>query len=203
MGMRRWFARREQEPVWLIVGLGNPETEYHGTRHNIGFDCVNAIAARHNLDFRSKRAKADIAEGRIVEQRVTLAKPFTFMNRSGQAVVGLRNWYKVDLATHLLVIYDDLDLPFGTLRLRQKGGPGTHNGMKSVIGLLGSQSFPRIRVGIGAPPPRWDVSSYVLGKFTAEERDQLPALIERAADAVDTILREDFTTAMNRFNAMK
>jgi PTH1 family peptidyl-tRNA hydrolase len=123
------------------------------------------------------------------------------MNLSGQAVVGLRGWYKIDPATELLVIYDDLDLPFGKLRLRQRGSAGTHNGMKSIIGLLGSQEFPRLRVGIDRPPPNWDVKSYVLGRFTPEERGQLPDLYEQVADAVELVMREGLTTAMNRYNA--
>jgi PTH1 family peptidyl-tRNA hydrolase len=186
--------------MWLIVGLGNPGEEYAATRHNIGFGCVNHLAKQHSLEFRGKRAKARIAEGNIAGQRVVLAKPFTYMNLSGQAVVGLRNWYKVDPAHELLIIYDDLDLPFSKLRLRQRGGPGTHNGMKSVIGLLGSQDFPRLRVGIGSPPPRWDTKGYVLGRFTSEEQDALPDLYDRVSTAIETILRDGFTTAMNEFN---
>jgi PTH1 family peptidyl-tRNA hydrolase len=186
--------------MWLIIGLGNPGEEYAATRHNIGFQCVNHLAKQHGLDFRSKRAKARIAEGNIAGQRVVLARPFTYMNLSGQAVVGLRNWYKIDPARELLIIYDDLDLPFGKLRLRQRGGPGTHNGMKSIIGLLGSQDFPRLRVGIGSPPPQWDTKGYVLGRFTSEEQDALPDLYERVATATETILRDGFTAAMNEFN---
>ncbi len=153
--------------MWLIVGLGNPGEEYTKTRHNIGFQCVNEVARRHSLDFSKKQSKARIAEGQIAGQRVALAKPFTYMNLIGQSVVGLCNWYKVTPAEGLLVIYDDLDLPFGALRLRERGSAGTHNGMKSIIGLLGSQAFPRIRFGIGQGPPGRDAASYVLGRFTA------------------------------------
>ena len=187
--------------MWLIVGLGNPGEEYAKTRHNIGFQCVNEVARRHGLDFSKKLAKARIAEGQIAGQRVALAKPFTYMNVIGQSVVSLCNWYKVTPAQELLVIYDELDLPFGTLRLRERGSAGTHNGMKSVVGQLGSQEFPRMRIGIGQGPPGRDAAQYVLGRFTRDEQAQLPALIARAADAVEVILREGFTTAMNRFNA--
>jgi len=187
--------------VWLIVGLGNPGEEYAKTRHNIGFQCVNEVARRHGLDFSKKLAKARIAEGQIAGQRVALAKPFTYMNVIGQSVVSLCNWYKVPPAQELLVIYDELDLPFGTLRLRERGSAGTHNGMKSVVAQLGSQEFPRMRIGIGQGPPGRDAAQYVLGRFTRDEQAQLPALIARAADAVEVILREGFTTAMNRFNA--
>lgn len=186
--------------MWLIVGLGNPGEKYSSTRHNIGFECLDYLAERHGLDFRSKRAKAGIAEGSIAGQRVVLAKPLTYMNLSGQAVSGLRSWYKIDPSRELLVIYDDMDLPFGRLRLRQKGGPGTHNGMKSIITQLGSQDFPRLRVGIGQPPPGWDAVGYVLGRFTAEEAAELSDVCARVADAVEVILREGFVMAMNKFN---
>jgi PTH1 family peptidyl-tRNA hydrolase len=186
--------------MWLIVGLGNPGEEYTKTRHNLGFQCVKEIAGRHGLDFGKKIAKARVAEGQIAGQRVALAKPFTYMNVIGQSIVGLCQWYKVTPAEELLVIYDDLDLPFGVLRLRERGSAGTHNGMKSAIGQLGSQVFPRIRVGIGQGPPGRDAANYVLGRFTREEQAQIPAIQARVADAVELILREGFTAAMNQFN---
>jgi PTH1 family peptidyl-tRNA hydrolase len=186
--------------MWLIVGLGNPGEEYARTRHNIGFQCVNLVARRHGLDFDGKRAKARVAEGQIAGQRVVLAKPFTYMNLTGQSIVGLCQWYKIQPAEQLLLIYDDLDLPFGVLRLRERGSAGTHNGMKSVIGQLGSQVFPRIRFGVGQGPPGRDAARYVLGRFTRDEESQLPALQARVADAVEVILREGFTVAMNRYN---
>jgi PTH1 family peptidyl-tRNA hydrolase len=186
--------------MWLIVGLGNPGEEYARTRHNIGFRCVNLVARRHGLDFDGKRAKARVAEGQIAGQRVALAKPFTYMNLVGQSIVGLCQWYKIQPAQQLLLIYDDLDLPFGVLRLRERGSAGTHNGMKSVIGQLGSQVFPRIRFGVGQGPPGRDAARYVLGRFTRDEESQLPALQARVADAVEVILREGFTMAMNRYN---
>ena len=120
--------------MWLIVGLGNPGEEYAKTRHNIGFQTVNELARRHSLDFDKKIAKSRVAEGQVAGQRVALAKPFTYMNVIGQAIVGLSNWYKITPAQELLVIYDELDLPFGVLRLRERGSAGTHNGMKSVVG---------------------------------------------------------------------
>ena len=186
--------------MWLIVGLGNPGEEYARTRHNIGFQCVNLVARRHGLDFDGKRAKARVAEGQIAGQRVALAKPFTYMNLVGQSIVSLCQWYKIPPAEQLLLIYDDLDLPFGVLRLRERGSAGTHNGMKSVIGQLGSQVFPRIRFGVGQGPPGRDAARYVLGRFTRDEEVQLPALQARVADAVEVILREGFTVAMNRYN---
>jgi PTH1 family peptidyl-tRNA hydrolase len=186
--------------VWLFIGLGNPGEEYAQTRHNVGFQCVAAYARRHRLEFSDKRAHARVAEGNVAGQRIALAKPFTYMNLSGQAVVGLRHWYKLEAERDLVVIYDDIDLPFGTLRLRERGSAGTHNGMRSIIGQLGHQDFRRIRVGISAPPKGWELSNYVLGRFTRDEQELIPALCERVADAIDVIVREGFTTAMNRFN---
>lgn len=186
--------------MWLIVGLGNPGTQYRGTRHNIGFACLKHIATRHGLEFSRKQAHARVAEGSIAGQRVALAKPITYMNRSGYAVAGLCHWYKVDRASELVVIYDDMDLPFGQLRLRQRGSAGTHNGMKSIIAQLGSQDFLRIRVGIGQPPPDWDAVGYVLGRFSTEEEQALPDLFDRVADAVELTLTEGFVIAMNRYN---
>lgn len=187
--------------MWLIVGLGNPGEEYAKTRHNIGFQCLKHLAQRHGLDFSGKRAHARIAEGHIAGQRVVLAKPVTYMNLSGQAVSGLRSWYKIDPTQELLVIYDDLDLPFGKLRIRQRGSAGTHNGMRSIVGQLGNQDFPRLRVGIGQVPPGRDTVSYVLGRFTKEEEEQLPALYDTVADALELLLREGLIAAMNRYNA--
>ena len=166
----------------------------------MAFSAWAALAQRHGLRFDDKRAKARVAEGSIGGQRVALAKPFTFMNNSGQAVVGLASWYKVAAADQLLVVYDDLDLPFGVLRLREKGGSGTHNGMRSIVSLLGGQNFPRLRVGIGNVPPKWDAANYVLGRFTKDEQAALPDIVERAADAMELIVREGFTTAMNKYN---
>jgi PTH1 family peptidyl-tRNA hydrolase len=186
--------------VWLIVGLGNPGEEYAKTRHNIGFQVVNELARRYSLDFGKKIAKSRVAEGQIAGQRAALAKPFTYMNVIGQAVVSLSQWYKIAPAQELLVIYDELDLPFGTLRLRERGSAGTHNGMKSVVGQLGSQVFPRLRVGIGQGPPGRDAASYVLGRFTREEQEQIPEIVARAADAAEVVLRDGLIAAMNRFN---
>jgi peptidyl-tRNA hydrolase, PTH1 family len=186
--------------VWLIVGLGNPGEEYARTRHNVGFGAVNEIARRHGLAWSGKRSNARLAEGHIGGQRVALARPQTFMNLSGQAVVGLCQWYKLDPTRELLVIYDDIDLPFATLRLRERGSAGTHNGMKSIVSLLGTQVFPRLRVGIGQKPEGWDLAKYVLGRWTRDEEQALPGLYERIADAADLIAREGFTAAMNRYN---
>jgi PTH1 family peptidyl-tRNA hydrolase len=187
--------------VWVIMGLGNPGEEYAKTRHNLGFQCLNELARRYNLSFDEKIAKSRIASGQIAGQRVALAKPFTYMNLIGQAAVGLCQWYKVAPEHNLLVIYDDLDLPLGVLRLRERGSAGTHNGMKSVVAQLGTQVFPRIRIGISQGPPGRDAANYVLGRFTRDEEAALPEIQARVADTVETVVREGFRAAMNRFNA--
>jgi peptidyl-tRNA hydrolase, PTH1 family len=186
--------------MWLIVGLGNPGEKYDRTRHNIGFACVETLARRHGLEFRVKRANSLVAEGSIGGQRVALVKPQTYMNESGRAVSSLRSWYKVEPARELLVIYDDLDLPFARLRLRERGSPGTHNGMRSIVAQLGGNEFPRLRVGIDPPPGKMDAAAYVLSRFSKDEDAQIPDLCDRVADATELILREGFITAMNRYN---
>ncbi|MBV9787179.1 MAG: aminoacyl-tRNA hydrolase [Chloroflexi bacterium] len=186
--------------MFLIVGLGNPGEQYTKNRHNVGFQSVKFLADRHRLDFNEKQHKARIATGMIRGQRVVLAKPFTFMNDSGQSVSALVRWYKIDPASELLVIYDDLDMPFESLRLRANGSAGGQNGMKSIIQQLGTQNFPRLRVGIGRPPAGWDTKDYVLGNWSREQSEKLPALYGRVADAVETFLTDGLTLAMTRFN---
>ncbi len=186
--------------MWLIVGLGNPGERYARTRHNIGFRSVETLAERHGLTFRGARANSELAEGQIRGQRAVLVKPQTFMNLSGQAVSVLRTWYKIDPARELLVIYDDLDLPFARLRLRERGSAGTHNGMRSIVAQLGTTEFPRLRIGIGQPPGKMDAADYVLSRFTPDEEAALPDLLSRVADAVETVIGEGLVTAMNIFN---
>ena len=188
--------------MWLIVGLGNPGERYARTRHNVGFRSVETLAERHSLTFRQQWANSQLAEGIIHGQRVVLVKPQTYMNLSGQAVSALRNWYKIDPAHELLVIYDDLDLPFARIRIRERGSAGTHNGMRSIVAQLGTTEFPRLRVGIGQPPGKMDAADYVLSRFTPEEEAVLPDVLARVADAVDVILREGLITAMNRYNPL-
>lgn len=186
--------------MWLIVGLGNPGAQYTQTRHNFGFAAVETLAERHGLAFHTKRANSHIAEGTIGGQRVALVKPQTFMNLSGQAVSNLRSWYKIDPARELLVVYDDLDLPFGKLRFRERGSPGTHNGMRSIVGQLGGGDFPRLRLGIDPPPGKMDVAAYVLARFAPEQQAALPTLLPTVADALDVVIREGLSAAMNRYN---
>ncbi len=188
------------QPLSLIVGLGNPGPEYAAHRHNIGFRVVDALAHAHGLTFaRRKKMKAWVAQGDIGSQAVLLAKPRTFMNLSGQAVSRLCRAQAVSL-TRLLVVYDDLDLPLGRLRLRPGGGSGGHKGMRSIIQALGTQEFARLRVGIGRPPPGVDPADYVLSPFAPEEMDRAAAAIERAVAALVCWLTEGIETAMDRFN---
>lgn len=186
--------------MFLIVGLGNPGEEYVKHRHNVGFQCVTHLAERHGLRFGDKQHKARIAAGSIGGERVVLAKPFTFMNNSGQAVAALVRWYKIEPARELLVIHDDLDIPFGTLRLRANGSAGGQNGVKSIIQLLGTQEFARARVGIGRPPAGWDAADYVLGNWSKEQAAALPALYNRVADSTETWIRDGLALAGTRFN---
>jgi peptidyl-tRNA hydrolase, PTH1 family len=183
----------------MIVGLGNPGPEYARTRHNIGWHVVERLAERHRLAFDRVQLKARVALGTIVGRRVILAKPLTYMNLSGQAVAPLMRFYKVPL-DGLLVVYDELDLPFGALRMRPSGGAGGHNGMRSLLASLGSDGFARVRVGVGRPPPRWDPADYLLTQFTKDEEAELPGIVDQAADACEAWLNDGLITAMNRFN---
>lgn len=184
----------------VVVGLGNPGEQYARNRHNVGFQSVKFLADRHRLSFSEKKHHARLAVGTIGGQRVVLAKPYTYMNASGQAVASLVRWHKIDPSRDLLVIYDDMDLPFGTLRLRTEGGAGGQNGMKSIIEQLGTQRFPRCRFGVGRPPDDRDPINYLLDNWSREEAEKLPALYSRVADAVELFLAQGLTTAMNRFN---
>ncbi len=199
----RLLPRREEPQtgdVSLIVGLGNPGREYAQTRHNIGFQVVSRLAEKHGLKFSRVQNEAVIATGRIGGVRVVLAKPQTWMNNSGKAVGPLARFYKVDLL-RLLVVYDDLDRPAGTLRLRSEGGHGGHNGMRSIMERLGTQAFPRLRLGIGRPPGRMDPAAYVLQPFGRDEEADMTASRERAVEAIECFLSEGIVAAMNRFNA--
>jgi PTH1 family peptidyl-tRNA hydrolase len=189
--------------MYLIVGLGNPGEQYAKNRHNVGFQSLKYLADRHRLTFTEKQSKARIASGTIAGQRVALAKPYTFMNASGQAVAPLVRWHKLDPGRELLVVYDDLDLPFGTLRLRASGSAGGQNGMKSIIENLGTQEFARLRVGIGRHPAGWDSRDHVLGNWNRAEVEILPELYARVADAIETFVAEGIIAAMNRFNVQK
>jgi PTH1 family peptidyl-tRNA hydrolase len=185
---------------YLIVGLGNPGPKYAANRHNVGFMCLERLAAAHSLTFDKRQKKAHVALGAIHGLRVVLALPQTFMNDSGQAVVPLAQFYQVP-PERLLVVYDDLDLPPGTLRLRPEGGSGGHKGMQSIIEQLGSSDFARLRIGIGRPPGQMDAAAYVLQDFSADEVPLIGKALERAAAAIETWLVEGIVMAMSRHNS--
>ena len=184
----------------LVVGLGNPGAEYAQHRHNVGFQVLDALARAHGLSFsREKLARAHTAQGRIAGRSVLLAKPQTFMNRSGQAVGRLARWFKIP-PQQILVVYDELDLPLGRLRLRPEGGAGGHKGMRSIIEVLGSQDFPRLRVGIDRPPGQMDPADYVLHPFSKEDKEAVILVIDQAVAAVEAWLADGIVAAMDRFN---
>ena len=181
----------------FVVGLGNPGRKYSQTRHNVGFALVEELAARFPVEKEESRFDALLGHIRINGERVVLVKPLTFMNLSGQAVQPLLHWYKADLAD-LLVIYDDMDLPCGTLRIRAAGGSGGHRGITSIINRLGSRDFPRIRIGIGRPPG--EAVDWVLGKFLAEEKELVNGALEQAARAVEYWVAHGIERTMNEYN---
>jgi PTH1 family peptidyl-tRNA hydrolase len=183
----------------LIVGLGNPGRRYAHNRHNTGFQCVDQLARKHGLSFDKRQNKARVALGRVAGKQVVLAKPQTFMNDSGQAVAALARFYKVP-PEHILIIFDELDLPQGTVRIRAEGGSGGHRGMRSIIRQLGGQDFPRVRVGIGRPPGRMDPSDYVLQDFGPDERMVMDEIYDWVVDAVVCWLAEGVEMAMTKFN---
>lgn len=188
----------------LIVGLGNPGPEFAGTRHNVGWMCLERLARRVGTSFDRYQFRAQLAFWVDDGRKVALARPLTFMNRSGEAVGPLVKFYKVGL-DRLMVVYDDLDLPPGRIRIRPKGSPGGHHGLESIIEKLGTSDFPRLRVGIGRPagPRAYDpeaVARYVLSPFPAAERPLIDAALDRAVDALIVWVREGIEAAMNRFN---
>jgi len=183
----------------LIVGLGNPGRRYAGNRHNVGFQVLDRLAGARGLAFTRRQSNALVATGEIAGRAVVLAKPQTYMNDSGRAVAPLVRFYQVEPGD-LLVVYDDLDLPFGTLRLRPEGGAGGHHGMESIIAALSRQDFPRLRIGIGRPPGRMDPIAYVLQDFDRQEQEFLPELYDRAVAAIESFLREGVALTMSRHN---
>ncbi len=185
--------------MWLIVGLGNPGPEYQWTPHNLGFLAVDELANRGSIRVERPEAKALVGRGRLAGQEVLLAKPQTFMNLSGIAVRELLEKYELGRAG-LLVVWDERDLPWGTIRIRERGSPGTHNGAKSVVNALGTEEFARVRLGVGPDHPVGDLAAYVLRPMKKAELEVAATMIEEAANAVELILTHGLATAMNRFN---
>lgn len=186
--------------MYIIVGLGNPTKEYQGTRHNVGFDVIDAIADAYNITVESKEKRAYVGKGIIAGQKVLLAKPQTYMNLSGESVRGLLDYYKIDEEAELIVIYDDVSLDVGQLRIRKKGSAGGHNGIKSIISHLGHNVFMRIKMGVGEKPKQYDLADYVLGHFSKEDRTVMEDGYKKAVKAVEMILLGDVDGAMNEFN---
>lgn len=186
--------------MFIIAGLGNPTGEYAGTRHNIGFDVIDVIAERNHISVMECKHKALIGKGHIDGQRVILVKPQTYMNLSGEAVGEIARYYKADPETELIVIYDDVSLAVGQLRIRKKGSAGGHNGIKNIIAQLGSDVFLRIKMGVGEKPKGYDLADYVLGHFNREERKIMDESANRAAEAVRYMLRDETDAAMNLYN---
>ena len=183
----------------LIVGLGNPGRRYQATRHNIGFAVADELARRANVVFEHGRANALTGRWGLGPASVLLVKPLTMMNLSGEAVAGLAQFFKID-PPDILVVADDVNLPLGRLRLRGRGSAGGHNGFRSIIGMLGTEEFPRLRVGVGRGDPRRELADHVLARFDDDERPDVEASVARAADAVDVFIAEGIEVAMNRYN---
>ena len=185
---------------FLIVGLGNPGPRYVGTRHNAGFLVADELAARMGGSFKAHKGRADLVEGRLAGHSVALVKPKCYMNESGGPIVAISRFYKVGVE-RIVLVHDELDLPFGGLRLKRGGGEGGHNGLKSTSTALGSREYLRVRFGIGRPPGRQDPADYVLREFAAAERKELGFLLDRAADAVEALLAKGLEAAQNEFNS--
>ena len=188
--------------MYLIVGLGNPGREYEHTRHNAGFDAIDVLAGKLGADVKDKKHKGLCGKGMIAGEKVILLKPQTFMNLSGESVRAAADFYKID-AEHMIVLYDDIDLDVGKLRVRAKGSAGGHNGIKNIIAHMGTQEFPRVRIGVGAKPDRMDLADYVLGRFSQVERPVMEDAFEEAAEAAIAVVEDGIDAAMNRFNRKK
>lgn len=186
--------------MFVIVGLGNPTAQYEGTRHNAGFDVIDVLAEKYNISVDARKCRAFCGKGVIAGQKVLLVKPQTYMNLSGESVGGIVNYYKIDPESDLLVIYDDISLDVGQLRIRKKGSAGGHNGIKSIIAHLGTTVFPRIKVGVGEKPKNYDLADYVLGHFSKQERELMEEGYEHVSDAVEQIVQGEIEAAMNVFN---
>lgn len=188
--------------MYVIAGLGNPGREYEGTRHNVGFMTLDALADKYNIDVREKAFKGLIGKGMIEGNKVILVKPQTYMNLSGECIRQVMDYYKVD-PSEFIVIYDDISLVPGGIRIRKKGSAGGHNGIKNIIAHLGTQEFPRIKVGVGDKPPRMDLADYVLSRFSKEDREKMEQAFKDAAEAVEVMIAEGPDAAMNQFNGHK
>lgn len=183
----------------IVAGLGNPGNKYAGTRHNVGFSTIVYLGDKYNIRFTEKKHKALYGIGIIGGEKVVLAMPQTFMNLSGESVRELFDYYKCD-KDDIIIVYDDIDLPIGKIRIRERGSAGGHNGMKNIISELGTEDFVRVRVGVGKKPDNMDLANYVLSRFSKEELPEIKRSCETACDAVELILKDGAAAAMNRYN---
>lgn len=185
--------------MYLIVGLGNPENEYSNTRHNMGFDTINKLAKKNNIEINKSKFKGLYGTGIIQDKKAILLKPQTYMNLSGESVREAIDFYHIN-PEEIIIIYDDIDTEKGNIRIRKKGGPGSHNGMKSIVENIQTTNFGRIRVGIGQPEYKNDMINYVIGKISEEEQKTLQEGVNKAAEAIEEILKSGIDIAMNKFN---
>jgi PTH1 family peptidyl-tRNA hydrolase len=185
--------------MYIIIGLGNPSRQYQATRHNVGFDAITRLADDFNISLDEKKHKAICGKGYIGSEKVILAQPQTYMNLSGESVRELIDFYKLT-NEDIIVIYDDISLDVGQLRLRKKGSAGGHNGIKNIISHLGTDEFYRIKIGVGEKPAGYNLADYVLGRFKDEEQDLIRDALKKASNACETIITKDFDTAMNTYN---
>ena len=186
--------------MYLIVGLGNPGRQYEGTRHNMGFDTIDYLIEKYRIPQSGVKFNAMYGKGIIGGEKVILMKPLSYMNLSGSPVREMANYFKIDPETEMIVIYDDIDLDPGQLRIRKQGSAGGHNGIKDIIRQLGTQKFLRIKVGVGEKPKGWDLADYVLGRFSDSDRRQINEAIAEAGDAVEIVISRGADIAMNEYN---
>lgn len=185
--------------MYVVVGLGNPGKQYENTRHNVGFNVIDILGRNNNIEINKIKHKALVGEGRIGSEKVLLVKPQTYMNLSGQSLLDIYKYYKVE-PENIIVIYDDIDLDVGKIRIRKKGSAGTHNGMRSIIYNLQFDNFPRIRIGVSKPENNQDLASFVLSKFKKEEIEDLNDTLDKACLAIECIIKEDIDKSMNKYN---
>lgn len=189
--------------MFVIAGLGNPDRKYENTRHNVGFDFIDALGAKYNISVKEKKHKALVGSGYIEGVKVLLVKPQTYMNLSGESLREVMDFYKIDPEEEMLIVFDDISLAPGNIRIRKKGSAGGHNGIKSIIAHTGTQNFTRIKIGVGEKPAGWDLADYVLGHFPEEDRKLVNAAVSDAVTAAVYIMQQDTDRAMNEFNAKK
>lgn len=194
------FRKEKEKVMYVIAGLGNPDKQYENTRHNIGFDAIDALAEKYNIDISIRKHRAYCGKGMINGNKVVLVKPQTYMNLSGESLRSVVDYYKIDPESELLVLFDDVSLDVGQLRIRKKGSAGGHNGIKNIIANLNTQNFARIKIGVGEKPKKMDLVDYVLGHFTKSERVLMDEAIEHAIQAAGMIVEGEMDSAMNIYN---